>query len=90
MKPFLAMMIPVLLLLSLSLHAAEDEDTSDQAAQVAEETGSGVQEEAVEALPDIGLIEEEQAEQTEQEDDENFVPSVRISEDLPVAFPVDI
>lgn len=75
-------------LLATTLSAAEN-DTSAVAGntnteQAAEE---GEAQDTVQPMPDIGLIEEERV---AEEDDENFVPSIRITEDLPVAFPVDI
>lgn len=78
-------------MLSLSAYAAEEGDNSEienEQATTAAEPGeaSGT----VEALPDIGLIEEAEEAETQQGGDTDFIPSVRITEDLPVAFPVDI
>ncbi len=72
---------------ALQAQGQEQETTADQSEQASQEAEGESQAEAPEAMPDIGLIEEEA---TIIEDDENFVPSVRITEDLPVAFPVDI
>lgn len=80
------------LLVSLAVSAAEEENAGEsdtQAAPATEQTDAESTREIVDPLPDIGLIEEiEEAENGE--DDGNFVPSIQITEDLPVAFPVDI
>lgn len=78
------------LVLSLPLHAAEEETDNEPQQQESTQAESPAQERTPEqeALPDIGLIEE--AAEGSGEDDGNFVPSIRITEDLPVAFPVDI
>jgi hypothetical protein len=86
------------LLVSLAVAAAEEENAGELEAPVAQEgqatpatqqtDGESAQEPDA-PLPDIGLIEEAQLGEG-LEDDGNFVPSIQITEDLPVAFPVDI
>ena len=85
----LVLTILVWLLACLPLHAAEEGDTDTQE-QPAPEAESGDAREPVEPLPDIGLIEEAEEREQAAQGDEDFVPSIRITEDLPVAFPADI
>jgi len=75
-------------MMATMLFAAESEPTPQQDTTITDQaTAASEEPDTVQPLPDIGLIEEERV---AEEDDENFVPSIRITEDLPVAFPVDI
>ena len=69
-------------LCSLTLLAAENE------AVPAIETESTDDEFLTEPLDEASRESEEESREVAQ--DENFVPTIRITEDLPVAFPVDI
>lgn len=74
------------LLACLPLTAAEPAAEEESgAAAGSEETGS----DDTYQLPE-GLTPPEEQVQSAGANDENFVPSVQITEDLPVAFPVDI
>lgn len=80
------------LLACLPLYAAEEEGNARpgevpaaqpaQTAQNDENTDEPAADEPARETDDTGL--------TEPPSDEDFVPTVRITEDLPVAFPVDI
>ena len=69
-------------LLSFGLFAAESET------ELAEEPESTSDEFLTEPLDETEQVTDE--ENSEVASDENFVPTIRITEDLPVAFPVDI
>jgi hypothetical protein len=82
MKPF-ASILATWLLASLPLLAAEDdsgEGTAAEPEQPAAVTGTEAPD------PDSGLT----PPPSEDPASEDFVPSIRITEDLPVAFPADI
>ena len=75
-------------MMATMLFAAENERTLELDSTITDQaTAASEEPDTVQPLPDIGLIEEERV---AEENDENFVPSIRITEDLPVAFPVDI
>jgi len=75
-------------MMATMLFAAESERTLELDSTITDQaTAASEEPDTVQPLPDIGLVEEERV---AEEDDENFVPSIRITEDLPVAFPVDI
>ncbi|HEY0961828.1 MAG TPA: hypothetical protein VGE69_05675 [Pseudomonadales bacterium] len=82
----------VLVLLAATVHAAEpgETDTEAEAAESAEDEreASGDIDSAVDE--EIRAAEEAAADAPPAATDEAFVPSVQISEDLSVSFPVDI
>lgn len=82
--------VAVWLLACLPLHAAEQDSPENEDQQTVPETRDDAETETVQPLPDIGLIEEAREREQAGEGDEDFVPSIRITEDLPVAFPADI
>jgi len=63
------------------LHGAEENAN-------AEETATAEEESLPVSLDGEEALQEEESNETAR--DENFVPTIRITEDLPVAFPVDI
>lgn len=68
-------------LFSIVLYGAE-ENTDAEEAVTTEEESLPVSLDGEEAL--------QEEENSEAARDENFVPTIRITEDLPVAFPIDI
>ena len=72
------------LLLALPLQAAEESDDLQEATEpvTAAQPDTGESSEPEQEAADTGGLTEPS--------DENFVPTVQVSEDQPVAFPVDI
>ena len=89
-KPMLQVsgLVAVLLLMPLSLVAAEAVSDDDQEPVTVIQDSDSERPDLTEPLPDTGLTLEEG--NAGEEGNEDFVPSIRIVEDLPVAFPVDI
>ena len=89
MKKFVPLSIGFLLFANV-LMAAED----DAVPEVIQEENNSLDGEAPisEASLDLESIDPDfiDLDGNERASDENFVPSIRITEDLPVAFPIDI
>ena len=89
MNKFIPLSIGLLMFANV-LMAAEDEPVPE----VIQEENISLDGEAPigEAVPDLDNIDPDfiDLDGNEQASDENFVPSIRITEDLPVAFPIDI
>jgi hypothetical protein len=81
-------LIAALLMMPLPLGAAEAESTDRQETVPATQTEENVLPDLTEPLPDPELTTEEGS--SGEADNRDFVPSIRIVEDLPVSFPVDI
>lgn len=89
-KPMLLVpgLIAALLLMPVLLIAAEAQSDDSQEPVVDIQDPENERPDLTEPPPDSGLTLEE--DNAGEEGNEDFVPSIRIVEDLPVAFPVDI
>ncbi len=81
-------LLSLLVFSSLGIYAADNSAENDaqvaESTEQAEEGAEGIERPLEETIPDAG------DEIILDASDENFVPSEQITEDLPVAFPIDI
>jgi hypothetical protein len=90
MEKFVALSIGFLLLVNV-LMAAEEDTVPEENISPDSETPIGEPGLDLDSIdPDIIDLDGIDLDGIERASDENFVPSIRINEDLPVAFPIDI
>ena len=92
----IALTFIILTLTFIQLYAADDNVTGEEplpsSVQIADDVREGVEQSLDETITETVAesVTERIVEIITEATDENFIPSIQITEDLPVAFPVDI